>query len=164
MSLLLQAFWQVLLLRRSPQIIPHSTLLLDVVLLLHLVMGTISAALFIPFDEALLVAALDTLLIAALSHLLLTLYGLTHRSVQVITAIAGCELVLGIVSLPLYFWILSVSKAEAAIPMLLYIVLLGWNIAMVAHIYRHALQVSKLLGFLYAIGYMSIYFFVTSLI
>jgi hypothetical protein len=154
MSLLLQAFWQVVSLRRSPQIIPRSRRLLGVMLLFHLLIGAASASYYLPLGDALLVAGLGTLLLAAISHLLLAFYGVAQRSVQVITALAGCELFLGLVSLPLDFWFSSVSKADAAFPALLSLLLLGWNIAVVAHVYRHALEVSKGLGFLYATGYM----------
>lgn len=164
MTLVLQAFWQILLVRGSPQILPYSRLLLGSVLLLHLLVGMALAAFTLPLEEALLSAAVGTVLIVAISQGLLALYGVGQRTVQVVTALAGCEFAIGLMALPLNGWFYAVERADAGIPALLSMVLLGWNVALVAHIYRHALGVSKGLGFLFAIGYVIISLTLASLI
>ncbi len=164
MRSLLQAFWRILLLREPPHTIPFSTFLLGVVLLLHLLSGVAFLSVDQPFDKALLSALLSSALLVVATYLLLTLFNLGPRTVQSLTALAGCEALINLLGLPVSYWLAAVAKAHAALPALLLMVLLGWNVALIAHIWRHALNVSKLQGFLYAIAYAMISFTLATLI
>ncbi|HEY0720768.1 MAG TPA: hypothetical protein VGE50_05900 [Gammaproteobacteria bacterium] len=164
MIFLLQAFWRILLLREPPHTIPFSHLLLGGALLLHLLSGMAFLAFDLPFDEAILSALLSTVLLVAASYLLLSLFGLGRRVVQSVTALAGCEVLINLIGLPVNFWLAAVEKANAALPALLMLLLLGWDVALVAHVWRHALGISKLQGFLYAIAYAIISFTLATLI
>lgn len=154
MKHLMQAFWQILVLRGSPQSMPHSSFLLGILLVLHLLSGIAFGALSQPLGESMILAALGTTLVVVLSYLLLTLYGVLNRLVQTMIAIAGCELLIGLMSLPFNVWFTAVDKSNAALPALVILLLLGWNVAVVGHIWRNALGVSKWLGLLFAIGYV----------
>lgn len=162
--MLLQAFWQILLLRSSPQTIPYSTTLLGITLLLHLLMGVVFGAINQPLSESIAPAALGTLLVAGFPYLLLALYGLLNRLVQTVTAMAGCEVLIGLMSLPFNLWLVSVEKSSAALPALFMLLLFGWNVVVVGYILRHALGVSKAQGLLFAVGYVSISIILSSLI
>lgn len=154
MKLLLQAFWQLLSLRNSPQAMPHSRFLLMLLLALHLLLGIGFGTLSQPLAESLLPAALATLLVVVLSYLLLALYGVLNRLVQTLIALAGCEVLLGLMSLPFNLWFHAVEQKNAALPALFLLLLVGWNIVVAGHIWRHALGVPKWLGLLFAIGYV----------
>lgn len=162
MNALLRLFAQLMLLRISPQAIPYSQWLLALLLLAHLLVGMALASFTLTFEEALLSAVLGSLLMATLSWLLLTFYGVAQRAVQVVTALAGCEVAIGLLSVPVNAWFYAVAKADAGIPALLSILLLGWNVALAAHIYRHGVGVSKSLGFLFATIYMVVSIMVVS--
>ena len=164
MSIILQAFWQILLLRKSPETIPHSQLLLSILLVLHLLLGVGAGLLNLSADMALIQAAIGTLLLVGFSYLLLTLYGLGNRQVQAMTAMAGCEFIIGLLSLPVTAWFLAAGKDQKALPALLSLLVLGWYVAVVAHIWRHALGVPKWLGYLYAIVYVLVSINLTSVI
>lgn len=152
--ILLLAFWRILLLREPPHTVPFSHPLMGCVLLLHLLSGIVLLSIGLPLDGALLSAALSTLLLVAASWLLLTLFRRGARVVQSVTALAGAELLLNIIGLPVNYWFVAVEKSNAGPPALLMVVLLGWNVALIAHVWRHALDVSKLQGVLYAIAYV----------
>lgn len=156
MVILLQAFWRILMLRESPQTMPYSHFLLGIVLGLHLLAGIGMGAIDLPIDEAIISAAMATLLAVVATSLLLSLFRHGNRMVQTVTALAGCDLIISLVALPIYYWLAHVDKANADIPALLLLLLLGWNVAVTAHIWRHALGVTKILGFLFAIGYVII--------
>ena len=155
-SMVLQAFWQILLLRKSPEIIPYSHLLLGIALVLHVLVGVGSALLNYPAELAVIQAVIGTLLLVGFSYLLLSVHGLRNRQVQTVTTLAGCELVIGLISLPVTKWFLSVGKDHRGLPALLSLLILGWYLAVVAHIWRNALGVSKGLSYFYAIAYVLI--------
>lgn len=163
-SILLQAFWQILLLRKSPETIPYSQFLLGVILVLHLLMGFGGALITLSVGLALGYAALGTALLVAYAYLLLMLYGMGNRWVQTATVLAGSEIFISLLALPLSVWLTSVDKADMALPALLSLLLLGWLVAVVAHIWRYALGVPKWLGFLFSVAYVIISISVTSLI
>lgn len=162
--IVLQAFWQILLLKRSPETIPYSPLLLTTALILHLLVGVGGGLINLTADVALIQAALGTLLLVGFTYLLMMFYGWGNRLVQTITALAGCEFLIGLLGLPLSVWIVSVDKTNLALPAMLSLLILGWYVAVVAHIWRHALGVSKWRGFLFAIGYVIIALTLTSLL
>lgn len=154
MTGLLKIFGQILLLRASPGELPYSQALMTQLLVAHLMVGALLAYVTPPGDEALLTAALGTLSLYGVSWLLLSLYSLTPRIAQVVSALAGCEIAIGLLSLPIYGWFFSVSKEAQALPALLLIMLFGWNVALAAHIYRQAVGVSWGMGLLYALAYI----------
>ncbi len=164
MSMILQAFWQILMFRKSPETITYSPSLLSIVLVLHLLLGAGTGLLNLSADLALIQAAIGTLLLVGFSYLLLMLHGLGNRQVQTMTAMAGCEIVIGVLSLPVTTWFLAAGKDQKALPALLSLLILGWYVAVIAHIWRHALGAPKWLGYLYAIAYVLISIHLTSVI
>jgi hypothetical protein len=76
---------------------------------------------------------------------------IVHYSVrinQTLTALAGTNSVLGILSIPLLFWLeqLQLQPSDIALPKWLLIGLGMWNIVVYAHILRHALEVPFIVG------------------
>ncbi|HEY0635692.1 MAG TPA: hypothetical protein VGE00_09935 [Gammaproteobacteria bacterium] len=164
MVILLQAFWRVLLLRVPPHVIPYSRFLLGALLLMHLLSGSALLAISRPLDEAILSATLGSAMLVVVTHLLLSLFNRGRRSVQSISALAGCEVLINLFSVPVNYWFVAAEKSNAGPPALLLMLLLGWNVALIAHVWRHALDVSKLQGFLYAMGYVILSITLASLI
>ena len=101
---------------------------------------------------ALLSALVGTLIMVALVHGLLLLHRQHSRVTQTLTALAGCEVLIGLLALPLTV-LFYAGGTMAELASLLSLLLLGWNVAVAAHIFRHALNVSMGMGILFAVGY-----------
>jgi hypothetical protein len=155
METLIRTIAAIALLRRGPQTLPASTFLLYLLLAAHWGTGVLLGLFSFSTAMALLSALAGTLIMVALVHGLLLLHRLHSRVTQTLTALAGCEVLIGLVGVPLtaLFYAGGTMSELAA---LLSLLLLGWNVAVAAHIFRHALNVSMGVGVLFAIGYMLI--------
>ena len=158
MQALIESLWGILLLRKGPQILPASTFLLVPILLLHWMIGTGLGTFTLSPGRALASALAGTVMMAALVYSLLGLRGLGARALQTLTALAGCEALLGVLAIPLTAWFFAVPEAQQALPGLLSLLVLGWNIALVGHILRHALGISPGTGLIAALGYVFVSF------
>jgi hypothetical protein len=155
---LIQAFWRILLLRAAPQSVPAAPALLWLSLLLHYAIGLLHALFSLPFGFAALYALVSTLTMVAVVHGLLLLFRKHERYLQTVTALAACEALLGLMLLPLsVLYYQGNGGAELqSLMAILSLLLIGWNVAVAAHIFRHALSVSSGLGFLYSVAYLII--------
>jgi len=152
MGVLLRIIWQIVLLRQGPQVLPASTFLLWLVLAAHWLTGVLLGLLSLPPLESMLSALAGTLIMVALVHTLLLLYRHHARLTQTLAALAACEVLLGLLALPLTALFYAGAGLQDIAAMLSLLVL-GWNITVAAHIFRHALGVSMGMGFLFAIAY-----------
>ena len=76
------------------------------------------------------------------------------RFEQTLSALTGTGTLMGLLALPLMVWIVQQSPdGDIALPSLLLLGLMAWNIAIMAHILRHALNTPIWGGALYALGY-----------
>lgn len=162
MDALIRAFFPILLLRAGPQTLPASHVLMWLVLLLHFATGFMLSVLTQPFGYSLLASLVSTLLMVALVHGLLLLFGKHPRYPQTITALAGCEVLLGLLLLPIpiseLYYGESAGAELRALLAITWLMVIGWSVAVAAHIFKHALSVSMGLGFLYSIAYLIIAF------
>lgn len=154
MGALFRIIWQIALLRQGPQQLPASSALLWLALAAHWltgVIGILGIAALSP-GEAMLAALVGTLAMVGVVHGLLVLHGYLSRVVQTLTAVAACEVVLGLIDIPVTAWF-NMGGTLADLAILLSWLILGWNIAIIAHILRHALGVTMGVGILFAFGY-----------
>lgn len=158
MEALIHAFWRILLLRSGPQSIPPSVPLMWLTLLLHFTVGTLYAQFMMPFSLALFSALVSTLTMVVVVHGLLLLFQKHARYLQSLTALAACEALLLLPLLPLSLLYYQGGEGEElrAMLVILSLILVGWNVALAAHIFKHALSVSSGLGFLYSVVYLII--------
>ena len=159
MGALIHPFVQICLLRMRPQDLPSSSMLLTLVLLAHTAMGAIVAAVDLRFGQALVAGVIDTALLSGLTVALLMLQKLPERTVQTLTALAGAGSVIGFMAYPLSLWLHDAHVAGAAsqapglmLGLVLFLVL-GWSLAVSAHILRHALSAPFYLGLLVSIAF-----------
>lgn len=152
MEALFRAIISIALLRQGPQILPASTFLLALALAAHLGTGVLLGLFSLSPALALFSALAGTLIMVALVHGLLLLHRLHMRVIQTLTALAACEVLIGLLALPLTA-LFYAGGGLAELAALLSLLLLGWNVAVAAHIFRHALNVSMGMGVLFAIGY-----------
>lgn len=158
MGALILAFGRILLLRAGPQSVPASITVLWLALLLHYTVGVMLALFFISFSFALLYALVSTLTMVAVVHGLLLLFKKHARYLQSLSALASGEALLGLLLLPLslLYYLGDGGEALRGPLALLSLLVMGWNVALAAHIFRHALGVSRGLGFLYSVVYLII--------
>lgn len=128
---------EIALLRRSPSDVPYSTTLLGVV-----VAVSAAASLGAAHMQALSPMAVLVILVytAAFAHGVLQMKGLAHRFVQTATALFGTDALLTLIALPLLNATVGAGGDVPPTLVLAYLGLLVWNVAIVAHILRHALD------------------------
>ncbi|MGR8920836.1 MAG: hypothetical protein ACU85V_14570 [Gammaproteobacteria bacterium] len=144
---LLRAFWSLSTLRLAPQDIPRSTALLALATLANVSLSTAINQIQLPLGSALLVAGLEMLVLFGLSSALLFYLSFGARIVQTLTALMGCGALIGAVVLGL------MAVLGPDIPTGLRVLVFLWNLLVMAHILRHALNVHFVLAFFIAVGY-----------
>ncbi len=144
-------FIEICLLRRAPNQIPASPLLLRFAVAGYLLSGLLIALPGLSLGEGLLSTALDFALLFGLTCLGLYLAGKRERITQTLTALAGAGTVVNLLALPAVLWLQAAG--EAPLPSLLLLLLTIWSIAILGHILRHAFSILFAFGILIAIGY-----------
>jgi hypothetical protein len=155
MGTLIRTIAAIALLRRGPQTLPASSFLLYLLLAAHWGTGVLLGLFSFSPAMALLAALAGTLIMVALVHGLLLMHRLHSRVTQTLSALAGCEVLIGLLGVPLTA-LFYAGGGMAELAVLLSLLLLVWNLAVAAHIFRHALSVSMGIGVLFAIGYILI--------
>ena len=155
MGTLIHPFVQICLLRMKPQDLPSSGTLLALVLTAHTVMGVAVAGVNLRFGQALAAGVIDTALMCGLTAGLLMLRTLRERTVQTLTALAGAGAVIGFVAYPVSIWLHHAHQANepAPAPGVLLLGVLGWSLAVSAHIFRHALSAPFYIGLLISVAF-----------
>lgn len=146
-----RVFWNICTFRAGPQVLPASRLLLALALGAHWLVGIAHSAFTFTLPVSLLAALLGTATVVALIHSILTLRGHSARSVQTLTAVAGSEVLLGVLALPVT--VMLYGGGDQSVAALLMLLLMAWNLAVVAHILRHALDVPLSAGVGFALIY-----------
>ena len=155
MHSLIHPFVQICLLRMKPQDLPSSVMLLALVLLTHTLVGVAVAAVNLRFDQALAMGVIDTALLCTLTAGLLALRDLRARTVQTLSALAGAGSIIGFIAFPVSLWLHDAQEANEQSPalMVLLLAVLGWSLAVSAHILRHALSAPYYLGLVVSVAF-----------
>jgi len=146
---LIRAWFDICLLRKAPQELPASAYLLGLALCCYGMVSVLVSSQSYPFIQALLLAAVDLGLLVLFVWSLLYLQRKTARINQTLSALAGTGSLMGVFALPLLLAIGPETAAEPVpVPLLsLWLLLLFWNLLVMAHIVRHALSSSFAIGF-----------------
>ena len=161
MSTLFNLFFDICLLRKGPQDIPASLVLLKLCLLTYALSGLLTllsgTGAGYPL-QALVLVLVDIILLAGVSYGVLLFLGQPQRFTQTLTALSGTGTLLQLIALPLGLWYDRAASSDgvAIIPALLWLSLLLWSITITAHILRHAFAITFALGVLYALGYLTV--------
>lgn len=151
LQILWWTFFDICRLRVRPQDLPASSVLLNLTLFFYALTSAVSSLLQqFSLKQAILSGIVDAGLLVGLTYTLLYFARYLPRVTQTLTALAGTNGVLGILSLPLIFW-LEQNRAyhsDITLPVLLLLSLFVWNFIVYAHILRHALTVHFFIGLL----------------
>jgi hypothetical protein len=148
MLALLRVFWDIVCLRRGPRDLPSSQSLVLALGAAYLGAGILEAALFIGPSVALTHALVDAGCLVVVFTLLLATRGRAHRVPQTLSALFGAGLVLtppdALVAV--LFQAAHDAPSFVLIAYVSQILLILWNIAVIGHIVRQAIDVSRLAG------------------
>jgi hypothetical protein len=154
MSKLINVFWKICLLRLAPQDLPSSAFLMYFSVAAYAFASLLVGLVSLDPLSALLSAVLDVALVAALTMLLLWIKELAARFQQTFTALMGTGAILGFLALPVVFLQAHAGEQGAALPSVMILVLMVWNLNVVGHILRHAITAPFFVGVLLALIYM----------
>jgi hypothetical protein len=161
MGALVNLFLDICLFRKGPQDLPASVALLKLSLFLYGLSGLI--LLMIDVDQlniliAVLLTLFDIILLAMLSYAVLYVLGYLPRFTQTLTALTGVGVLLQIAAMPLAIWTRQelAARGSPEFPVIMRFVLLGWAVAVMAHVLKHAFSTSRVIGVLYAVAYIAI--------
>ena len=164
------AFFDMCRLIKRPQDIPVSINLLTVCIVIYAFLSIFLTSLFHPVEKAILAGVVEIFLIMIFTLALLQARGKSSRWTQTMTALTGTSVIISIITIPLYFLIgvgdLNELQANAgqSVGLLLLAALGCWNIVIMSHILRHALEINFAIALFLAITYIWIIFSFTSAI
>lgn len=164
MRALLDLFLDICLFRKGPQDVPMSWVLLKLTLLTYGMSSLLVLAVSLDPSPALLLTLADIGVLTGLTYAVLSFTNYIPRFVQTLTALLGTGTLIQLMALPIAIWTVRgvAQDTSAGLPDFLYLCLLGWSIAIIAHILHHALAVSRAMGFLYTLGYIVILWTISS--
>ncbi len=169
-KVLFMAFFDMCRLVKRPQDIPESKNLLTLCVVVYCCLSVLLASLSQPIDKAILAGIVEISLIMIFSLALLQARGKAPRWTQTVTALVGTGIIVSIFAFPIYILVgvgelnTLESSTGQSIGLLLLAALACWNIAIMAHILRHALEINFAIAMFLAITYIWIIFSFTSAI
>jgi hypothetical protein len=151
-----KAFFNICLLRKGPQDLPKSTVLLGLCLFMYTFIDVLLTVQSRPFDDALMVSLVDVGILLLVTYFILRQHHHLDRWLQTMTALFGTGVILGIFIFPLVFGGVQ-NQYEVWVQQIivfLFLVMVVWNVAVLAHIVRHAISTSMGIGIMIAILYI----------
>jgi hypothetical protein len=145
---LVRIWFDICLWRAAPQDLPASGFLLALSVGCYALVSMLVSLGSSGLTGAVQLALLDLGLLAVFVLSLLYLQDKTARINQTLSALAGTGSLLGVFALPLVWWV-QAEQQSAQPPVLLtlfWLMLLVWNLLVMAHIIRHALSSSFPVG------------------
>ena len=155
---LARAMWEICTLRRGPQDIPASFTLMVLMLTLNAVAGAALETIEMSAGSAIIAAVVDAAAVIVLVRLLLMATRRENRYLQTVTAIAGTGVILSVFAAPAVAWLSAwvEQRRDVGMPMLLWLAVFGWNLLIIAHIFRHAIDTNLAIGFVLAVVFVFI--------
>lgn len=169
-KVLFLAFFDICRLVRRPQDIPESKNLLTLCAVVYGFLSILLASMSQPSEKAILAGIVEVALIMIFTLAILQASGKSSRWTQTVTALVGTGIIVSIIAFPIYI-LVGVgelneleSSTSQTIGLLLLATLACWNIVIMAHILRHALEINFAIAMFLAITYIWIIFSFTSAI
>lgn len=153
MGAILKELWLIAILKRTPQTMPASQVLLVFLVVAHFIIGVTLASTSVAFDMAAMTALVGTAVMIAFIYLILRMKGMQQRFVQSVSAMAGCESLIGLVALPMTY-LFHAGGGESGLIALFSLLVFAWNIVVAAHIFQHTFNITSQQGVFYAVFYI----------
>lgn len=139
----------------GPQALPDSSALIRLFGCFYFAVSLMAAALTMPLVPAVLMAGLDLAFLSGFIYVLLLVRGLSSRFSQTVLAQIGTSALIMFISIPVLAW-QSWTGQPGGMSAMLMTLLMFWNLAVMGHIFRHAISSSIFAGALLALGYLFI--------
>jgi hypothetical protein len=156
MFALLTMFVDLCRMRVKPEDLPHSHFLMLLCIGCYFLLGFATSVLEQGFGLAILAAGADTGLMVTLAYLGLQMRGFSARAVQTITALTGTGALFEFVGWPMVIFLQQLEEGQSSSLSLVLFALIIWNIMVIGHILRHALNVPMWVGTSIALIYIYI--------
>jgi len=156
--IILRSFFDICLFNKTPQDIPSSTSLLSLCILSYTSSGIILALTFQGASDAGISGLADVCLVLIITYILLQIKNHSERWLQTCTSILGVGTIFALMAYPFYLAI-AYEGLDGNNNFLLSIGILSlilWNISVMAHILRHALNTLFAGGLLVSLCYVLI--------
>ena len=151
MITLFKTFLEIILFRRGPESVPHSSALFVIVVAIWLMVGVVGIAAADSYSgSALLVDLILTITAFTLYALVINAFGKSERIIRALTSILGCGAVFG-AALFGSRWLLSIWLGEDQVITAAQLILL-WSILVEGHIIAGAIERPRVIGFLIALA------------
>lgn len=151
MITLFKTFLEIILFRRGPESVPHSSALFVIVVAIWLMVGVVGIAAADSYSgSALLVDLILTITAFTLYALVINAFGKSERIIRALTAILVCGAVFG-AALFGSRWLLSIWLGEDQVITAAQLILL-WSILVEGHIIAGAIERPRVIGFLIALA------------
>lgn len=155
--------FELCLLRGAPQDLPYSPRLLVALIVAGTAADAFAGSLVGDLDGALARSLLSTFVVLALCRLALVMRDMRNRFVQTASALTACGLVFSLVQLPLALIAVPIPAPGTPLSGMHLLVgwatlgLLVWQLAVSAHIMRHAIESSFGLAFALVVSWLIAY-------
>lgn len=158
LKIITRAFYEICLLKRRPQDLPGSGAFFCMCAAAYALSSFILTLAYQDIQKSALVAFIDAGLTILITYLLLLAIRKPQRNLQTGTALLGTGTIFSLLAMPLYYLLAVPAIGQSGNPVLTFLVwiLIVWNIAVMAHILKHALTVSYPMGVLVALMYIII--------
>ena len=158
MTELLKRFLNICLLSNGPQDLPYSYLLFRILLVMYFISGILSMLSSTVFEDGVLIMMLDVSVLLLFTWLCFQAFKKQPRFIQTMTALAGVGTIFQLLAWPLLIQVESLKQSgETSIEVsLLLLIIISWNLAVFAHIYRHALGIRTPVAFILTLAYVMI--------
>ena len=146
--------------RAGPQDLPASPWLLKLLLIGYVGVGVLAGRLLGSVSKAFVEALFDASLLGLVLFAFLNWRGLRARFVQAYSATLGCGMIINALALPLIYGI-AAAQASGGVSVelaLIWLAILGWDIAVFAHILRHSFNISLARGVMFSVIYVVAYY------
>lgn len=154
--ILIRSFFDICLFNKAPQDIPVSTLLFSICILSYTSSSILLTLSFQDVGDAGISGLVDVFLVLFITYILLQIRKYPERWIQTCTALLGVGTIFALMALPFYL-ALAYEGLDGNNNFLLSIAIISlilWNISVMAHILRHALNTLFAGGILISLFYI----------
>lgn len=158
MNFVFKALLGNLLLNKGPQDLPYSLILMKLSLLVYFLSGLPGISISLSLPQSMLAMLLDVLVLMAFVYACLKAFNLQARFVQTIISLASVGTVFQLLPLPLLYQLQDLQEGEPIAPgvSIFLLILVSWNLAVIAHIFRASFNIRLLAAMALTICYIVI--------
>jgi len=158
MAEILNRYLKICLLANGPQDLPHSRLLFQLMVLVYFITGCLSMWPVVDFSDSFAVMLVDLTILLLFSLICLIAFNKRPRFLQTVSALTGVGSLFQMLAWPLLLYVNEAKQSDnvPAEASFLLLVIISWNLAVYAHIFRQAFDVRTLTAFVITLVYVII--------